>query len=190
MLQEGVSSLLSRRIAELSTVERAIEFEDAAFRLSQTPPFTWRRQHVTCQRTIFFACATYNDLETRFAQFLDQAPDIRRFAALAESYTRFRVDYLSQNGAIRFYYPDFVAVQQTAAGEVNWIVETKGREDENVAHKTASIEAWCEKISQQAGRPWRYLKVPQAQFYASPAHSFKELATEITHQEGPLFAQD
>lgn len=189
-LQEGIAAFLSRQIAELATVERAIEFEDAAFRLSQTTPFTWRRQHVTCQRTIFFACATFNDLETRFAQFLDQAPDILRFAALAESYTRFRVDYLSQNGAIRFYYPDFVAVQQTAAGEVNWIIETKGREDENVAHKTASIEAWCEKISQQTGRPWRYLKVPQAQFYASPAHSFKELATEITHQEGPLFAQD
>ncbi len=188
-LQEGIAAFLSRQIAELATVEKAIEFENAAFRLSQTAPFTWRRQHITCQRTIFFACATFNDLETRFAQFLDQAPDILRFAALAESYTRFRVDYLSETGAIRFYYPDFVAVQQTAAGEVNWIVETKGREDENVAHKTASIEAWCEKISQQTGQVWRYLKVPQKKFDASPARYFQALTAEITNQEGPLFAQ-
>lgn len=186
-LQEGIVAFLSRQIAELATVERAIEFEDASFRLSQTPPFTWRRQHVACQRTIFFACATYNDLETRFAQFLDQAPDILRFAALAESYTRFRVDYLSQNGAIRFYYPDFVAVQQTAAGEVNWIVETKGREDENVAHKTVSIEAWCEKISQQTGLPWRYLKVPQKKFDASEALTFDQLAAELQQRHVTLF---
>jgi hypothetical protein len=57
-------------------------------------------------------------------EFLDEVPDIVCSAALAESYTRFRVDYLSSSGAIKFYYPDFVAVQETAEGEVNWIVET------------------------------------------------------------------
>jgi type III restriction enzyme len=121
----------------------------------------------------------FNDLEARFAQFLDGAPDIARFAALAESHTRFRVDYLSASGAVKFYYPDFVAVQQAPEGEVNWIVETKGREYEDVAHKDASICDWCERITTQTGQTWRYLKVPQSRFDASSAQTFGELVEEL-----------
>jgi len=58
---------------------------------------------------------------------------------------------------------------------VNWIVETKGREYEEVAHKDASIRDWCEKISAQTGQTWRYLKVPQKRFDASDAETFGEL---------------
>jgi type III restriction enzyme len=187
MLQDGIASFLSREIAQLATQERAIEFEDAAFRLSHTQPFTWRRLHLACGKTIFNECAVFNDLEARFARFLESAPDILRFAALAESYTRFRVDYLSQQGAIRFYYPDFVAVQSTPEGEINWVVETKGREYENVAHKDASIDDWCQKISAQTGQAWRYLKVPQPRFDASAARTFEELANELKDGRPGLF---
>jgi len=179
MLQDGIATFLSRKIADLATQERAIEFEDAAFHLSQTLPFTWRRLYLACDKTIFNECAVFNDLEARFAQFLDGASDILRFAALAESYTRFRVDYLSSTGAIKFYYPDFIAVQETHEGEVNWIVETKGREYEEVEHKDASIRDWCEKISAQTGQAWRYLKVPQTQFDTSDVETLEELIQEL-----------
>jgi type III restriction enzyme len=123
----------------------------------------------------------YNDLEARFARFLDSAPDIERFASLAESYTRFRVDYLSTAGAIKFYYPDFVAVQRAQTSEVSetsevyWIIETKGREYEEVEYKDASIRDWCEKITTQTGQTWCYLKVPQALFDQKSFDSFGEL---------------
>ena len=178
-LQQGIVAYLSRQIAQLATQERGIEFEDVAFRLSQTLPFKWSRPRLDCEKTIFFKCAVYNDLEARFAQFLDEAEDILRFAALAESYTRFRVDYLSQSGAIKFYYPDFVAVQTTLQGEVNWIIETKGREDENVAHKDAAIEEWGQKISAQTGQSWRYLKAPQREFDEFKGELFAELIQKL-----------
>jgi len=186
LLQDGISTFLSQQIADLATQERAIEFEDAAFRLSQTEPFTWRRLHVACDKTIFNECAVYNDLEAGFARFLAGASDVLRFAALAESYTRFRVDYMSSSGAIKFYYPDFVAVQGTPEGEVNWIVETKGREWDDVAQKDASIRDWCEKITAQTGRPWRYLKVPQREFDSSKAGTFGEMVAELVGENLPL----
>ena len=179
MLQDGIVTFLSRRIAKLATQERAIEFEERGFRLSQTDRFTWRRQHLECQGTVFNLVAVYNDLEARFARFLDEAPDVERFASLAESYTRFRVDYLSTTGAIKFYYPDFVAVQRAQNGTVNWIIETKGREYEDVAHKDASIRDWCEKVTVQTGRTWRYLKVPQTHFDAYRGETFSGLADNI-----------
>jgi len=188
IVQQGIVAFLSRQIGELSVSERSIEFEDASFHLSKTSPFTWRRQHIPCQHTIFNECAVYNSLEARFAQFLDQAADVLRFSALAESYTRFRVDYLSAKGAIRFYYPDLVAVQQTPSGLVSWILETKGQENENVTHKDASMDRWCELISNQTGQTWRYLKVPQARFDASHAGTLAELVAELGPQELRLFA--
>jgi type III restriction enzyme len=175
MFQEGIAAFLSRQIAKLATEKREIEFEDAHFVLSKTLPFTWRRKHVACKHTIFNECAVFNNLEEHFAKFLDKAPDVLRFAALAESYTRFRVDYLNPHGAIKLYYPDFVAVQKNEDKEVYWILETKGREDENVEHKDAAISQWCENITTQSGKSWKYLKVPQATFDKFKGKSLAEL---------------
>lgn len=46
--------------------------------------------------------------------------------AQGESSTQFRVDYLRPSGAIGFYHPDWVVVQKTEAGEVNWIIGDQG----------------------------------------------------------------
>ncbi len=185
ILQEGIAAFLSRQIAQLATEEREIEFEDAHFALSHTPPFTWRRKHIPCEHTIFNECAVFNHLEERFAQFLDKAPDVLRFSALAETYTRFRVDYLSPRGAIKLYYPDFVAVQKDSEDIISWILETKGREDENVAYKDASISAWCEKISTQTGQMWMYKKVPQVLFDKFKEKRLSDLIRFIDHKDKP-----
>lgn len=133
LVQEGIAKYLARKIGELTAEQRAIEFENPAFKLSQTTPFTWRRKLplLTSSKTIFNYVATFNDYEKDFARFLEGCPDIVRFASLGtteqESGTRFRVDYLKPSGAIGFYHPDWVAVQKADRGEVNWIIEAKGR---------------------------------------------------------------
>ncbi len=80
---------------------------------------------------IFNLVATYNDFEKQFARFREKVDDVVRFASLGateqESGTTFKVDYLKPSGATGFYYPDWVAVQQTKNGKNNWIIETKGR---------------------------------------------------------------
>ena len=93
---------------------------------------------------MFNYVATYNDFERRFAQFLDIAPDVLRFASLGtteqgDSNSQFRVDYLKPSGAIGFYHPDWVVVQKTPQGEVSWIIETKGRVWEGTEANTAEI---------------------------------------------------
>lgn len=133
-IQEGIAKYLARKISELTIERRSIEFDNADFRLSENKPFSWRRNlpPLVADKTVFNYIATYNDFERRFAQFLDQSPDVLRFASLGtteqgESWTQFRVDYLKPSGAIGFYHPDWVVVQSVGEGEVNWIIETKGR---------------------------------------------------------------
>ncbi len=137
-----------------------------------------------CNHTIFNYVATYNDFESDFACFLDKCPDIVKFAALAEHFTRFRVDYLSTSGAIKFYYPDFIAVQKGKEGQiVNWIVETKGRAFENLPNKEASIREWCKKVSVQRNEAWKYIRVDQSSFEGQECEYFAELLLFLSKAE-------
>jgi len=175
-IQEGVAKYLARRIAELTIERRAIEFDKADFRLSETKPFSWRRNlpPLEATKTVFNYVATYNDFERHFAQALDQAQDVIRFAALGtteqgESGTQFRVDYLKPSGAIGFYPPDWVEVQKVDAGVVNWVIETKGRVWEGTATKDEALRTWCERVSAARGNDWRYARINQTEFERSTA---------------------
>jgi type III restriction enzyme len=85
------------------------------------------------------------------------------------------VDYLKPSGAIGLYHPDFVAVQQTDEGEVNWIIETKGRVWESTAAKDEAIQLWCERVSAAMGATWRYCRVNQSDFDAAHAGTLEQL---------------
>ena len=182
-LQEGIAKYLARRIAELTVERRAIEFDRADFRLSETKPFSWRRNlpPLEAKKTVFNYVATYNDFERRFAEFLDKkAADVVRFAALGtteqgESGTQFRVDYLKASGAIGFYYPDWVVIQKTRDGEINWIIETKGRVWEGTAAKDEAIETWCNRVSLATDAVWKYARINQCEFDPAAASDFGDL---------------
>ena len=189
ILHQGIAKYLARKISELTSEKREIEFEEEEFRLSDTQPFVWRRRHLQCEHTIFNYVATYNDFESEFSKFLDRCPDVLRFSALAEHFTRFRVDYLSPSGAIKFYYPDFVAVQKGKDGKrINWIIETKGQVYEAVAYKEASILDWCKKVSAQTGDTWNYIRVDQKVFGDGKFKKFSDLVDFISGKsEAALF---
>jgi type III restriction enzyme len=184
-IQEGMAKYLARKIAELTIERRAIEFDKADFRLSETKPFSWRRDlpPLEATKTVFNYVATFNHFERRFAEFLDKtAKDVVRFASLGttgqgESGTQFRVDYLKPNGAIGFYHPDWVLVQESPAGEVNWIVETKGRVWEGTAAKDEALETWCARVAVATGRIWRYARVNQADFDRAKPANLEQLLT-------------
>ena len=182
-LQEGVAGYLARKISELTIEHRSIEFDRQDFRLSETKPFSWRRNlpPLEADKTIFNFVATYNNFERRFAEFLDKrAKDVVRFAALGvteqgTSGTQFRIDYLKSSGAIGFYHPDWVVVQKTRTGQVNWIVETKGRVWEGTEIKDAAMKNWCERVSAATGAAWRYVRINQTDFDAQKARGLSDL---------------
>ena len=186
-LQEGIASYLARKIGELTIEKRALEFANADFKLSATRPFSWRRNlpPLMAERTVFNYVATYNDFERRFAQFLDIAPDVLRFASLGtteqgDSNSQFRVDYLKPSGAIGFYHPDWVVVQKTPQGEVSWIIETKGRVWEGTEAKDAAMRDWCARVTQQTDQQWKYARVNQADFEARVPRTLAEAIQGLT----------
>ena len=192
-LQDGIAKYLARKISELTVEKRDLEFDKADFRLSQTNPFRWLRNlpPLEAKRTIFNYVATYNDFERRFAEFLDKAPDVLRFASLGtteqgESGTQFRVDYLKPSGAIGFYHPDWVAVQKAAKEEINWILETKGRIWEGTEAKEEAIKQWCERITEQTGKLWKFFRINQVGFESKEPKTLMEIVKGSEPREGKL----
>jgi hypothetical protein len=57
-------------------------------------------------------------------------------------------------------------VQRTGQGEVNWIIETKGRIWADTAAKDAAMRDWCARVSQQTSQRWEYVRVDQSFFAA------------------------
>ena len=153
-------------------VEEQVPHLVAARRLSETPAFPYSRPNsFAASKTIFNLAACDNEFEERFARFLQDAPDVTAFAKLPAQFG-FVIEYTDSAASLRYYEPDFVAI---LADRSHRLIETKGREDPDVAHKDRAARLWCENATQLTPQRWSYVKVPQAGFDRLQPTSFADL---------------
>jgi type III restriction enzyme len=129
-------------------------------KLSDVEPFPFSRPTFAASKTVFNLVAADNEFERDFAHFMQDAPDVVRFAKLPSRFA-FAIEYTDNANNLRYYEPDFVAVD---TDDVHHLIETKGREDIDVAHKDRAAGIWCENATLLTGVEWRYMKVPQVDF--------------------------
>ncbi len=150
----------ARAIRPLTRQEKEPAITTPARLLSQTEPFPWSRPTCPAAKTIFNLVAADNDFEREFAQFLEAAPDVARFAKLPPRFG-FNIQYIANTGNIRHYHPDFAAIN--TAGQ-HFLLETKGQEDTNVANKDRAARLWCANATRLTGAEWQFVKVAQIDF--------------------------
>lgn len=122
----------------------------------------------------------HNDLEKRFADFLDRAADVIKY--IKNERLGFSVTYY-ENSRPRQYFPDFiVAVREKDGQEVTWLAETKGEIRPNTILKTEAAQLWCDKMSRTNYGRWRFLFMPQKKFEAAVQRGAKSLGELL----GPL----
>jgi type III restriction enzyme len=152
--------------------ELAPSMEGEGRRLSQTPPFPFSRPTFPAKKTVFNLVAADNEFERDFARFLEKAVDVVSFAKLPKQFG-FSIEYADNAGNLRLYEPDFAAIDRDG---VHFIIETKGREDLEVAHKDRAARIWCENATLLSDTGWRYIKVPQAEFSKLQPADLSEVA--------------
>jgi len=160
-----------KALRPLVVQELTPELSGAARKLSETPPFPYARPTLSATKTVFNLVPCDNEFEKAFAKFLDRANDIDRFAKLPTQFG-FAIEYTDSNNNLRYYEPDFVAVTTQGA---QWLVETKGREDVDVANKDRAALLWCENATRLTGTEWNYLKALQKEFEKLQADEFADL---------------
>ncbi|MGH7680000.1 MAG: hypothetical protein ACRENU_16145 [Gemmatimonadaceae bacterium] len=176
---------ISSNVAQFVTVDlfvkalRAVVVEEqvpklaASRRVSETPAFPYSRPNAfKARKTIFNLAACDNEFEERFARFLQDADDVDAFAKLPSQFG-FAIEYTDSAASLRYYEPDFAIVLTDGSC---MLVETKGREDPDVAHKDRAARLWCENASQLTGTSWEYVKVPQTGFDKLQPTAFSDLA--------------
>ena len=113
-------------------------------KLRSTRPFVVKDQpYVMSKKSVFNKITGDNQLERDFATFLENCPDVLSYAKNYFAVT-FKLDYVDADGEIANYYPDFIV--KLADGSIV-IVETKGREDTDVAPKMHRLAQWCEDVN-------------------------------------------
>jgi len=149
------------------------KLEGPGRRLSETEGFPFSRPVFSARKTIFNLVAADNDFERDFAHLLEDSEDVSSFAKLPPtSRLPFAIEYTDNATNLRYYEPDFVAVLTDGR---HWLIETKGREDVDVAHKDRAAKIWCENATLLTETSWNYLKVPQAEFAKLQPTEFSQL---------------
>ena len=160
-----------QELRKLVVEELQPQLLNAGRRLSETPRFPWSRPTVASARCVFNLVPCDNKFEQEFAQLLRDADDVRRFAKLPEQFG-FAIEYTDAQGNLRYYEPDFVA---ELLDGTHYLIETKGLEDVNVAHKDRAAGLWCENATELTGTPWSYLKVRQTEYASLQPTRFADL---------------
>ena len=164
--------LFVKALRKLVIEELKPQLLNAGRKLSETVPFPWSRPTLSARKCIYNLVPCDNEFEKEFANFLEKAPDVERFAKLPAQFG-FVIEYTDAAGNLRYYEPDFVA--ELTDGK-RYIVETKGQEDVNVANKDRAAAIWCENASALTGETWAYLKVKQSEYSKLQADTFADLS--------------
>jgi type III restriction enzyme len=160
-----------QELRKLVVEELEPQLLDAGRRLSETRKFPWSRETVAAPKCVFNLVPCDNKFEKEFAKFLQHAEDVDRFAKLPEQF-RFTIEYTDAVANLRYYEPDFVAVVEDGT---HYLIETKGQEDVNVAHKDRAALLWCENATLLTGKTWAYLKVRQTEYNSLQPTRFSDL---------------
>jgi len=160
-----------RALREKVVETRTPELITASRLLSITQPFATSKKVIESKQTVFNFVPCDNEFELAFGRFLDKAEDLEAFAKLPEQFG-FCIQYTDSLANIRNYYPDFIA--RLADGS-HWVIETKGREDIEVAMKDNAAQNWCETATELTDVNWSYIKVLQKDFEGLRPGDFEEL---------------
>ena len=170
---KSVIDSFKEKINALTIKDREkVRVKDAT-KLQQTRAFPVNNQrYIKPHKSVFNRIVGDSQFELDFSQYLESCNDV---VTHAKNYlaVRFKLDYVSVEGEIRNFHPDFFV--KLKDGNLV-IVETKGLADMDVPRKMARLKQWCEDVA-KAGlsmKP-RFVYVDQVGFEKYKPRSFIEL---------------
>ena len=127
------------------------------------------------KKSVFNRIVGDSDFELVFSEFLEKCDDVVSFAKnyMNKEANALRIEYKNAEGFIATYYPDFFAKTDN---KTIYIIETKGREDEDDKIKFDRLKLWCEDVNSRQSRSiYKALYVKQEEWEKYKAKDFKEL---------------
>jgi type III restriction enzyme len=162
-----------RGINDLTVQDKGDAQISDMIKLRKTRPFVVKEQgYLIPKKSVFNRIIGDSNFELKFAGFLENCPDILSYA---KNYlaVHFKLDYVTADGDISNYYPDFLV---KLSNERLVVVETKGQEDLEVPLKMERLRQWCEDINKvQSDVKYDFVFVDEESFGKYKPSSFRQL---------------
>lgn len=147
-------------------------------KISESRPFVVNdKSYLIPKKSVFNKIVGDSDFELVFADFIENCDDVLSFSKNFQNKeaSALRIEYKNSEGFIATYYPDFFV---KADEKTVYIIETKGREEEDDKLKFERLQKWCEDVnSRQTRVEYKALYIKQEEWEKYKAKDFKELVS-------------
>jgi len=145
-------------------------------KISEARPFVVNdKSYLIPKKSVFNKIVGDSDFELVFSDFLENCADVISFAKNFQNKeaSALRIEYKNSEGFIATYYPDFFVKKDE---KTVYIIETKGREEENDKLKFERLQKWCEDVNNRQTRIiYKALYIKQEEWGKDKLKNFDEV---------------
>lgn len=172
-----IKDVFRKHINELTVQDKGDAEIKNYIKISDARPFVINNKPYLShpKKTVFNRVVGDSNFELEFANFLEGCDDVMSYAKNFQNKeaNALRIEYKNSDGFIATYYPDFfVKIDDKRI----YIIETKGREEEDDRLKFDRLQKWCEDVNARQTRVlYTALYVKQELYEKYKPESFNEL---------------
>ncbi len=170
-----IKGSFKKAINELTVHDKGSAEIKNYIKISEARPFVVNNKS-SClipKKSVFNKIVGDSDFELKFSDFLEHCDDIISFSKNFQNKeaSALRIEYKNSEGFIATYYPDFFVKKDD---KTVYIVETKGREEEDDKLKFERLQKWCEDVNKNQSRIiYKALYIKQDEWKTSSSYRFK-----------------
>jgi type III restriction enzyme len=147
-----IKDLFKKGINELTVLDSGDTEIKNFLKVSEARPFVVNEKaFLVPKKSVFNKIVGDSNFELDFSVFLEGCDDIVSFAKNFQNKeaNALRIEYKNSEGFIATYYPDFFVKKDD---KTVFIIETKGREEEDDKLKFERLLKWCEDVNSRQSR--------------------------------------
>jgi type III restriction enzyme len=179
-----IKDTFKKSINELTVQDKGDTEIKNYIKVSDARPFVVNdKSFLIPQKSVFNRIVGDSNFELEFCAFLEKCDDVVSFAKNFQNKeaNALRIEYKNSEGFIATYYPDFFVKKNDK--EV-YIIETKGREEEDDKIKFERLQKWCVDVNDRQSRViYKALYVQQEDYEKNVAKNFDELVRLFDSKE-------
>ena len=171
-----VKDSFKKAINELTVQDKGDTEIKNYIKISDARPFVVNdKSYLIPKKSVFNKIVGDSDFELTFSNFIENCDDVISFSKNFQNKeaSALRIEYKNAEGFIANYYPDFFVKKDE---KTVYIVETKGREEEDDLLKFERLLKWCEDVnSRQTKVIYRALYIKQEEWERDGLKNFDEV---------------
>jgi type III restriction enzyme len=171
-----IKESFKKAINELTVQDKGDTEIKNYLKISEARPFVVNdKPYIFPKKSVFNKIVGDSNFELEFSNFIDSCEDVISFTKNFQNKeaSALRIEYKNSEGVIANYYPDFFVKTDN---KTVYIVETKGREEDDDKLKFERLQQWCEDVnSRQTRITYKALYIKQEEWVKDRLKNFDEV---------------